>query len=51
MALLAAVIVLEVWVATRVPRWRIQFGRGMLPDSNLCTRHFACQLCRRYSSS
>lgn len=32
MALLAAVIVLEVWVATRITRWRIQLGRGEPPD-------------------
>ena len=32
MALLAAVIVLQVWVASRLTRWRIQLGRGELPD-------------------
>ena len=32
MALLAGVIVLEVWVATRLTRWRIQLGRGEVPD-------------------
>ena len=32
MALLAAVIVLEVWVATRLTRWRIQLGSGEVPD-------------------
>lgn len=32
MALLAIVIVLEVWVATRITRWRMQVGRGISPD-------------------
>ena len=32
MALLAAVIVLEGLVATRLTRWRSQLGRGEVPD-------------------